>query len=218
MIYDPLTTRLDPASGQFVRDPFPGNVIPADRLNAVARAMLAGMPVPTSGKSFNAQATLVDGPQYQQTLKVDHRWNSAWTTTGMYARQKTREPGSAFFADVADAAGDPGSSLLLRTVNFVALNNVLVPNNTTVISLRYGHNRFYDSGGNYPGFDAGTLGLPGSLVDALTFNTFPFVAIAGTAAPPRRDRRRWATTDRATSRTRRSRPAPRSRSSPGITR
>ena len=35
-IYDPLTTRSDPNNpGEFVRDPFPGNVIPADRLNPV---------------------------------------------------------------------------------------------------------------------------------------------------------------------------------------
>jgi len=34
-IYDPATTRPDPANpGQFIRDPFPGNIIPANRLNA----------------------------------------------------------------------------------------------------------------------------------------------------------------------------------------
>ena len=37
-IYDPLTTRT--VNGVIVRDPFPGNVIPADRINPVARAML----------------------------------------------------------------------------------------------------------------------------------------------------------------------------------
>ena len=36
VIYDPLTTRPDPdRPGQFIRDPFPGNVIPPNRLNAV---------------------------------------------------------------------------------------------------------------------------------------------------------------------------------------
>ena len=32
------------------------------------------MPLPTSGTTFNGVATLVDGPQNQQTIKVDHRW------------------------------------------------------------------------------------------------------------------------------------------------
>ena len=35
-IYDPLTTRPNPTGSGFIRDPFPGNVIPADRLNPIA--------------------------------------------------------------------------------------------------------------------------------------------------------------------------------------
>ena len=35
-IYDPLTTRLDPATGAYVRSQFPGNVIPSNRLNPIA--------------------------------------------------------------------------------------------------------------------------------------------------------------------------------------
>jgi hypothetical protein len=183
-IYDPLTTRLDAATGEYVRDPFPGNVIPAGRINPVARAMLAGVPVPSSGTSYNAQASLLDGPQHQQTLKIDQRWNGKWTTTGMYARQKTREPGSAFFGEFATAPGDPGARLLLRTVNFVALNNVFVPNSTTAVAIRVGYNRFDDSGSNYPAFDAATLGFPASYVDALTYNTFPTIGLAGYGGNP----------------------------------
>ena len=180
VIYDPLTTRPDPANpGQFLRDPFPGNVIPSDRINPVARAMLATMPTPGSGKSYNGNASLIDGPQNQETLKIDHRWTGKWTMTGMYAHQHTKEPGSAFFGEHGTVAGDPGSSTLFRTVNFVSLNNIFVPNNTTAIAVRYGYNRFNDDGTNFPEFDAATLGLPASYVNALSFNTFPNIAIAG---------------------------------------
>ena len=72
-IYDPTTTRT--VNGAIVRDAFPGNVIPAERMSPVARAMLRAMPVPAVGKSLNGQATLDDGPQNQETLKVDQRWN-----------------------------------------------------------------------------------------------------------------------------------------------
>ena len=177
-IYDPLTTRLN-AAGQFVRDPFPGNVIPADRINPVARTILSTIPTPASGKSYNGVASLLDGPQHQQTIKIDQRWNGAWTTSGMYTRQKTREPGSAFFGEFGTIPGDPNASLLLRTVNFFALNNVFVVNNSTTIAVRYGDNRFDDSGSNFPAFDAATLGLPASYVDQLTYNTFPAVVITG---------------------------------------
>ena len=176
-IYDPLTTRT--VNGVIVRDPFPGNVIPADRINAVARAMLNPLPLPTSGKSFNGQATLDDGPQNQETLKVDQRWRDAWTMTGMYAHQYTREPGSAFYGPHGSVPGDPSASLLFRTVDFFALNNILVPSPKMAVSVRYGVDRFKDFGGNYPTFDAAALGFPASFVNAMTFNTFPQVSITG---------------------------------------
>jgi hypothetical protein len=177
IIYDPLTTRT--VNGVIVRDPFPGNVIPAHRINPVARAMLSPMPLPTSGKSFNGQATLDDGPQNQETLKIDQRWTDRWTMTGMYAHQYTKEPGSAFYGPHGTVPGDPNASLLYRTVDFFALNNIFVPNSRTAIAVRYGYNQFQDFGGNYPAFDAATLGFPSSLVDAMTFNTFPNVTITG---------------------------------------
>jgi hypothetical protein len=176
-IYDPLTTRS--VDGLIVRDPFPGNVIPADRISLVARAMLRAMPIPTAGKSFNGQATLDDGPQNQETLKVDQRWTDRWTMTGMYAHQHTKEPGSAFYGPHGSVPGDPSASLLFRTVDFFALNNIFVPDANTAIAVRYGINRFQDFGGNYPSFDAATLGFPASLVSAMTFNTFPQVRITG---------------------------------------
>jgi len=176
-IFDPLTTRT--VNGVILRDPFPGNVIPADRINSVASAMLAPMPLPTSGKSFNGQATLDDGPQNQETLKIDQRWMGAWTMTGMYAHQYTKEPGSAFYGPHGTVPGDPNASLLFRTVDFFALNNIFVPTPSTAIAVRYGFNRFKDFGGNYPEFDAATLGFPTSLVNAMTFNTFPTVNVTG---------------------------------------
>ena len=40
-IYDPATTRPNPNGTGFIRDPFPGNLIPANRFSAVARQYLA---------------------------------------------------------------------------------------------------------------------------------------------------------------------------------
>jgi carboxypeptidase family protein len=41
VIYDPATTRPNPGGVGFIRDPFPGNVIPAARFSAVAKQYLA---------------------------------------------------------------------------------------------------------------------------------------------------------------------------------
>jgi Carboxypeptidase regulatory-like domain/TonB-dependent Receptor Plug Domain len=48
VIYDPATTRVD-ATGQIVRDPFPGNVIPADRINEVGANIASLYPLPNTG-------------------------------------------------------------------------------------------------------------------------------------------------------------------------
>jgi len=49
-IYDPQTTRPNP-SGGFIRDPFPGNVIPTDRIDPIAKAILEHYPLPTNDKA-----------------------------------------------------------------------------------------------------------------------------------------------------------------------
>ena len=186
VLYDPLTTRADPNNpGQFIRDPFPGNKIPLNRLNQVALAMLAGMPIPASGKSFNGNATLLDGPQTQGTLKLDQHWSDRWTTSATFARQHTEEPGSTFYGDFGTAPGDPAATKNNRLIYFGALNNTLVPNNTTTLAVRYGYNHFDDFGGYYRSpFDAASLGLPSAYVSAMSFNTFPRITINGYGAAP----------------------------------
>jgi hypothetical protein len=50
-IYDPATTRV--VNGVVVRDPFPGNVIPANRISPLARQWLQFLPTPTSDGPLN---------------------------------------------------------------------------------------------------------------------------------------------------------------------
>jgi len=179
-IYDPLTTRPNPIGTGFIRDPFPGNIIPADRLNAVARAMLAQMPVPQSGRSFNSSAILDDGPQDQETLKIDQRWGNKWSTTGMYAHQHTAEPGSAFWGPHGTIPADPSGTIGYRTIHFLSSNQIIVPNNTTALAVRYGYYYFLGDGTNYvDGFDASTLGYPASYTSVLTPGGFPSVTLNG---------------------------------------
>jgi hypothetical protein len=52
VIYDPATTVLLPG-GRAARSPFPGNTIPADRIDPVARALLDQYPLPTSSGTAN---------------------------------------------------------------------------------------------------------------------------------------------------------------------
>ncbi len=56
-IYDPLTTRPD-GSGGFIRDPFPGNVIPSNRISPISSAFQAGYPAPNRPGTQNNWMTL----------------------------------------------------------------------------------------------------------------------------------------------------------------
>lgn len=75
-IYDPLTTRPDPARpGRFIRDPFPGNRIPAGRLDPIALKLLQYYPLPnrnTRTQNFVQDATRTTS-QWRIALRVDHR-------------------------------------------------------------------------------------------------------------------------------------------------
>ncbi|MBL8218004.1 MAG: TonB-dependent receptor [Bryobacterales bacterium] len=56
-IFDPTTGRAD-AAGNFIRDPFPGNVIPGNRINPIAKAVGQLMPTPdtvTPGVRYSTQ-------------------------------------------------------------------------------------------------------------------------------------------------------------------
>src|SRR4029453_19194535 len=51
-IYDPSTTRLAP-NGKLVRDPFPNNFIPKDRMDPVALKIQSMIPAPTRAGLVN---------------------------------------------------------------------------------------------------------------------------------------------------------------------
>ncbi|HEY4047860.1 MAG TPA: carboxypeptidase regulatory-like domain-containing protein [Acidobacteriaceae bacterium] len=86
-IYNPFTTRPDPAKpGQYIRDPFPGNQIPANLINPAMVAYAhfvfpkAGVTIP--GTADNAiDTTPVDQTQNEWTARIDQTIgnnSSAW--------------------------------------------------------------------------------------------------------------------------------------------
>ncbi len=84
-IYDPLTTRTNPAfnpalpvsasNPQFLRDPYQGNMIPANRINPVGRNVASIYPLPNGPGNFNNYTSTVDRESTDQAFsgRVDHR-------------------------------------------------------------------------------------------------------------------------------------------------
>ncbi len=76
-IYDPMTTHLDAATGLYVRDPFPNNKIPTNRISNLATKALSRFPMPNiAGAPIeqNLEVRLPSGTDEDKfTVKGDHQ-------------------------------------------------------------------------------------------------------------------------------------------------
>jgi hypothetical protein len=84
-IFDPLTTRANPnfnsalpvsaSNPPFLRDPFPGNVIPADRMNPVGLDVASIYPLPNGPGNFNNYTSTVNREVTDNVFsgRIDHR-------------------------------------------------------------------------------------------------------------------------------------------------
>jgi outer membrane receptor protein involved in Fe transport len=159
VIYDPLTTRPDPARpNQFIRDPFPGNKIPEDRINPVARAALAFLPAPNApGNSLglNNYTNSSAIPRFignfnSHTGRLDYNLSEASKIFGRMAFNRWDEFRGYRYGNEAD----PGGNLPFTRQNYngvFALTHTL--NTTTVLDLRLGVARFTSPQGNALGAD-----------------------------------------------------------------
>ena len=84
-LYDPKTTRSD-GSGGYIRDPFPGNIIPANRISSVSKNILSYVPLPAlPGILNNYPATgnnRTDNRNF--TMKIDQNFSSAHRLSGSW--------------------------------------------------------------------------------------------------------------------------------------
>lgn len=173
-IYDPLTTRVDPATGQYIRDPFPGNIIPASRINPVAAKILSYVPKPDVERSdgtpnYVRTAEIVDKAQ-MMTAKVDHRFNDAVSLSGMYVWNYTREPSGGYWESNLFASPE---WRLARDIHILVFNNTYVLNDTTVTTLRVGWNRFKDNMSVPHAFDPADLGFAPTFLNSIQVKKFP---------------------------------------------
>ena len=170
-IFDPL------ASG--ARTPFAGNVIPASRVNPVGRAIAASYQAPQTTPSYygandiTASASL-PARAAQYTGKLDQDFTGWWRASISYLRYFSLEPGESWF----NSASTPAGWRLQRRVDTTQINNLFTLNPTTILTVRYGYNRFPNYSYNTSqGFDLSSLGFSSSLAGAVPVAKaqFPYV-------------------------------------------
>ena len=131
LIFDPATTRPNPTGPGFIRDAFPNNTIPANRISSFARGVLEMYPgascdAAAGSNYFGSFTDKSDGNQV--LLRVDHRLNDRATVFARYA-----------LFDGVETSGSPirlsGSATDVRTHNFVA-NATKIIGAASVLSSR----------------------------------------------------------------------------------
>ncbi len=184
-IYDPLSTQL--VNGQYVRTPFPGNIIPSNRINPVGQALLNYYPLPnlpgTAG-GFNNYVNTPDSQedQYNSTaVRIDHQISDNQKLAGVWFRNVRNQLNpAAGFPYPATPSTSAGSGYNVTRNNYggsIDWTDVLSP--STVVDIRYGM-VYHPFGLGYFGdnFNLATLGFPASLIAQLPHQTFPGVGVS----------------------------------------
>ena len=102
-IFDPATARL--VNGVVVRDPFPGNIIPTNRINPIAANVLDYFPAANQAgqadlsNNFFAEQPWTYGYDLQLT-RIDHEWTSDHRTYGRFIRNFRREERYNFAGEI----------------------------------------------------------------------------------------------------------------------
>ncbi len=180
-IFDPFTTRASGAS-RFQRDPLPRNIIPANRVDAGARAILKYFPLPNTsgtGDFLNNYARTRQDTQdlYQPVARVDHNFSEKHRMFARYSHSTF----NGHFDRLVEGSAVRGR-LRQRPHRGVALDNVLVLNPQMVLDLRYGFTWFreWESFDNI-GWDLTEFGFPQSLIRELDPRgiSFPQTSVTG---------------------------------------
>ena len=166
-IYDPLT-RVSSGSGQFQGQQFSGNVIPANRIDPVAKKILEYYSLPknpgtnpATGPAGNiSDATLAEQTKAYNTVtgRIDQKISDK---NRMFGRFSWYQRDSHYDNYLASAA----SGTLFQFISWQGVvDDVHVFNPTTVLNVRYGYNRFdRNSDMELPeaiGFDLTKIGFP----------------------------------------------------------
>ena len=183
-VFDPFTTRPNPSGSGFIRDPFPGNVIPSDRIDPVARQVLSYFPLPnqpgnpvTGAQNYFATGTAelkvdnIDG-------RVDHQISEKARSFVRYSYRKTFSAPATFFPeDIAIAEGRVNEQNLAHNA---VIDYSRTLSNTTLLNARLGFARtlfIFDNQGL--GFRPSSLGLPSSIDDNVDRLMFPRFGVGG---------------------------------------
>ena len=182
LVYDPFSTRVDPAKpGKYIRDAFAGNVIPRSLMDPVAVSAQKYYPVPnTPGLLFTRQNNFVKQeavaqPQDRVEFKIDHNFSDRRRMFVRYTLMDSKYGKPNFWENIADPFCCPW---MYQRLQNAALDYTDTLSSSAVLNIRYGFGRV--SGNRYPwatNFSVTALGLPKAIDEVADFHSFPTFSV-----------------------------------------
>jgi hypothetical protein len=179
-IYDPIPAGYD-ANGNPIRAPFPGNIIPEDRLNPVALKVASFIPMPNTPTPANQRYSQNNFylPDYSFDFDFHNIAGRVDAQIGENDRVYFRYGGNKHTQvrtvnGILNAPGENSFNPFLRENSAYLADWVRTINPRTVLNVRLNVARYVEgtqSQGNF-GFDATTLGLPASVIKNLAVDDY----------------------------------------------
>jgi hypothetical protein len=167
IIYDPATAQQ--VGARVVRQPFPGNIIPTNRINPIAAAALKYFPLPNqSADNQGRNNFFYVNPRsddfYSISTRVDHRFSDKQQIFVRYTRNDRRESRNAIYGTVNGVV--PQGNFLFRTNDGVTYDHVYTMSSSSLLDVRAGWQRFQEPNvRQHEGlFDPASLGFSTSVV------------------------------------------------------
>ncbi len=179
-IYDPATTRPNPNGSGFVRDPFPGNIVPQNRIDPLSRRLLEFLPLPNVAPNnaftnSNNYLSLIGFPtdQFQTSVRIDHNFSEKDKVFGRFTGTKNTRMNRAWGNGDADtdARNDQRNNFNM----LVSHTHIFSPSLINELRVN-GTRQFLDF--VHPSFDKGypaQLGFPSIIPQ----DAFPAIIIDG---------------------------------------
>jgi len=183
IIYNPLTTRPDPANpSRFIRDPFPGNIIPDARISPIARNLMQYWPQPnttptnvnTQVNNFTAQGKSVADSQ-RLDLRIDHVIKDNWRVSSRFSESGSENVPFNGFGNDGTSIGDGPS--IGRVYSFTH-DHTYTFSPSLLLNVRYGFGRTRTDRLPFSaGFDITQLGFPAYVKNAAALQALEFPRI-----------------------------------------
>jgi hypothetical protein len=167
-IYDPATARL--VNGVVVREPFAGNIIPANRINPIAASVLRYYPMPNQAaaadlsNNFFTEQPWTYGYDLQLT-RIDHEWMAGQRTYGRFIRNFRREERYNFAGEINGVEITRGSTDRFNYNYAVGHTAIISP--TLFLDVKGSWLRFNDDQLPLYTLDLASLGYPASTLALL---------------------------------------------------